>query len=29
VDRHLPAEALQDLFPLGLTDDCPARREQR
>jgi hypothetical protein len=29
VDRHLLAEALQDLFPLGLTDDCPVRRGQR
>jgi hypothetical protein len=26
VDRALLREALQEMFPLGLTDDCPARR---
>jgi hypothetical protein len=29
VDRELLAELLHELFPHGLTDDCPARRERR
>jgi hypothetical protein len=29
VDRKLLSDLLQDMFPLGLTDDCPARRGQR
>lgn len=27
--RLLLAEALDELFPFGLTADCPARREER
>lgn len=26
IDRELLAEVLQEMFPFGLTDDCPARR---
>lgn len=26
VDRDLLADLLNELFPFGLTDDCPARR---
>lgn len=29
VKREALAELLQELFPLGLTDDCPARRHLR
>jgi hypothetical protein len=28
-DRKAIGEALQELFPLGLTNDCPARRGKR
>lgn len=27
VDRDALSDLLHELFPLGLTDDCPARRE--
>jgi hypothetical protein len=29
VDRKALADLLNEMFPLGLTDDCPARRKAR
>jgi hypothetical protein len=29
VDHGLIADLLNELFPFGLTDDCPARRQQQ
>ena len=29
VDRKLLGDLLHELFPYGLTDDCPAARERR